>query len=42
MYRPQFISNCLSSQIHCPLNLTLLRLCLALALLCVVGGGAPD
>ena len=42
MYRPQLTSIYPSSQIHCPLNLTLLRLCLALALLCVVGGGVPD
>ena len=42
MYRPQLISNRLAARIHCPLNLFLLRLRLALTLLRVVGGGAPD
>ena len=41
MYRPQFISNRPFSQIHCPLNLALLRLRLVLALLRVVGGSTP-
>lgn len=42
MYRPQLINNGLSSQIHCSLNLALLRLRLALALWRMVGGGTPD
>ncbi len=42
MYCPQLINNRFSSRISRFLNLTLLRLCLALALLRVVGGSAPD
>ncbi len=42
MYCPQLINNRFSSQISRFLNLTLLRLCLALALLRMVGGSAPD
>ena len=42
MYCPQPINNCFFSPISGFLNLTLLRLCLALALLRVVGGSAPD
>ena len=42
MYRPQFIDNRFSFSIKGCLNLTLLRLRSALALLRVVGGGAPD
>jgi hypothetical protein len=42
MCRPQLITNRFSSRIHCPLNLSLVRLRLALALLRVVGGSAPD
>ena len=42
MYRPQFINNHFCSRINGFLNLFSLRLCLALALLRVVGGSAPD
>ena len=42
MYRPQLINNRFPARIHCPLNLSLVRLRLALALLRVVGGSAPD
>ena len=42
MYRPQLINNCFSSRISGLLNLALFRLCLALILLRVVGGSAPD
>ena len=41
-YSPLLISNRLSSQINHLLDLTLLRLRLALTLLRVMGGGAPD
>ncbi len=42
MYCPQLINNRFSSRISRFLNLILLRLRLALALLRVVGGSAPD
>ncbi len=42
MYYPQPTNNRFSSQISGVLNLSSLRLCLALALLRVVGGSAPD
>ena len=42
MHCPQLISNRFSSRISSLLNLTLLRLRLALTLLRVVGGSAPD
>ena len=42
MYCPQLISNPFSFSIDRCLNLSLLRLRLALTLLRVVGGGAPD
>ncbi len=42
MYRPQLSNSRFSSQISGFLNLSLLRLRLALALLRVVGGSAPD
>ena len=42
MYRPQLINNRFSSQVSSFLNLPSLRLRLALALLRVVGGSAPD
>lgn len=42
MYCPQSINNRFCSRISRLLNLTLLRLRLALALLRVVGGSAPD
>ena len=42
MHRPQSINNRLSSQISRFPNLSSLRLRLALALLRVVGGSAPD
>ncbi len=42
MCRPQLINNRFSSRINGFLNLVLLRLRLALTLLRVVGGSAPD
>ena len=42
MYCPLLINNRFSSRISKLLSLTLLRLHLALALLRVVGGSAPD
>ena len=42
MYRPQLISNRFSFSIDRGMNITSLRLRLALALPRVVGGGAPD
>ena len=42
MHRPQSINNRFFSRISGFLNLSSLRLCLALALLRVVGDSAPD
>ena len=42
MYRPQFISKHFSFRINGHLDLVLLRVHLALALLRVVGGRMPD
>ena len=42
MYSPQLINNRFTSRISGFLNLSSLRLRLALALLRVVGGSAPD